>query len=165
MKPNILFITSDQQHWNTIGKYFNEIKTPNLDRLAASGTLFSRAYTVNPTCTPTRATFITGKYPSQHGAWTLGTKLTENEYLTIKRHTEFGYTILNNYESLSDNIKKPAHLNLSSNNTSDCCTRYYRPSLPWFVSKEPWGLNPGPETHYPDVFFMLFLSPSALNHG
>lgn len=79
-RPNILFITSDQQHFNTIGKNNSEIKTPNLDRLAEEGMLFDRAYTVNPTCTPTRATLITGKYPSQHGAWTLGTKLPESEH-------------------------------------------------------------------------------------
>lgn len=78
-KPkNILFITSDQQHWNTLGFLNPEVKTPNLDRLAARGTYFSRAYTVNPTCTPTRASWITGTYPSQHGAYSLGTKLFEN---------------------------------------------------------------------------------------
>lgn len=75
---NIVFITSDQQHWNTIGKFNNELHTPNLDRLCKNGTYYSRAYTVNPTCTPTRATWITGMMPSQHGAWTLGTKLMEN---------------------------------------------------------------------------------------
>lgn len=77
-KYNVLFITSDQQHFNTLGINNPEIKTPNLDRLCKSGTTFDRAYTVNPTCTPTRASMITGKYPSQHGAWTLGTKLDEN---------------------------------------------------------------------------------------
>ena len=41
-KPNILLITSDQQHWNTLGCLNPEVKTPNLDRLAAEGTLFSR---------------------------------------------------------------------------------------------------------------------------
>lgn len=76
-KYNVLFITSDQQHFNTIGKFNPEIKTPNLDRLCETGTYYDKAYTVNPTCTPTRATMITGKYPSQHGAWTLGTKLNE----------------------------------------------------------------------------------------
>lgn len=77
-KPNILLITSDQQHWNTIGAFNKEIQTPNLDRLVSEGTTFSRAYCPNPTCTPTRASIITGQYPSQHGAWTLGTKLPED---------------------------------------------------------------------------------------
>jgi len=76
-KTNILLITSDQQHWMTLGINNPEIQTPNLDRLAANGTVFDRAYTVNPTCTPTRASIITGLYPSQHGAYALGTKLPE----------------------------------------------------------------------------------------
>ncbi len=79
MARNILLITSDQQHWNTLGCLNPGIETPALDRLAAEGTLFTRAYCPNPTCTPTRASIITGKYPSQHGGWTLGTKLPESE--------------------------------------------------------------------------------------
>ncbi len=55
-----------------------EVKTPNLDRLVEAGTTFHRAYTVNPTCTPTRASWLTGLYPSQHGAYSLGTKLMED---------------------------------------------------------------------------------------
>ena len=76
-RPNILLITSDQQHWNTIGKHFEEVKTPNLDRLADQGMLARRAYCPNPTCTPTRSSIITGQYASRHGAWVLGTKLPE----------------------------------------------------------------------------------------
>lgn len=81
-KPNILLITSDQQHWDTIGAFNEEISTPNLDRLAREGTVFNRAYCPNPTCTPSRASIITGAYPSQHGAWSLGTKLQE-DHLTV----------------------------------------------------------------------------------
>lgn len=77
-RQNILLITSDQQHWNTLGITNPEIKTPNLDALAARGTIFARTYCPNPTCTPTRASLITGLYPSQHGAWALGTKLPES---------------------------------------------------------------------------------------
>ncbi len=90
-RPNILLITSDQQHWSTLGCLTPEIRTPNLDRLAEQGTLFNRAYTVNPTCTPTRASLITGKYPSQHGAWSLGTKLSETEHTIGEDFVEAGY--------------------------------------------------------------------------
>jgi uncharacterized sulfatase len=76
--PNLLLITSDQQHWTTLGFLNPKIQTPNLDRLAARGTNFSRAYCPNPTCTPTRASILTGQYPSTHGAYTLGTKLPED---------------------------------------------------------------------------------------
>ena len=78
-KLNILLITSDQQHWNTLGQNNPEIQTPSLDRLTQQGTTFTRAYCPNPTCTPTRGSLITGKYPSQHGGYSLGTKVPETE--------------------------------------------------------------------------------------
>ncbi|MFP4054682.1 MAG: sulfatase [Phycisphaerae bacterium] len=77
-RPNILLITSDQQHYSTLGVVNPKIKTPALDRLCKHGTRFDRAYCPNPTCTPTRASILTGMYPSQHGAWSLGTKLMED---------------------------------------------------------------------------------------
>jgi arylsulfatase A-like enzyme len=64
-KPkNILLITSDQQHASTLGALNPRIKTPALDRLAAAGTRYDRAYTPSPVCTPTRASIITGQYPA-----------------------------------------------------------------------------------------------------
>ncbi|TMV47001.1 DUF4976 domain-containing protein [Paenibacillus mesophilus] len=90
-RPNILLITSDQQHWNTLGMNNPELKTPNLDRLASEGTTFTRAYCPNPTCTPTRASIITGMYPSQHGAWTLGTKLLEDRHTVGEDFQSAGY--------------------------------------------------------------------------
>lgn len=77
-KTNILLITSDQQHYDTLGVTNPRINTPSLNRLAYEGTRFDRAYCPNPVCTPTRATLITGVYPSQHGAWTIGVKLPED---------------------------------------------------------------------------------------
>ncbi len=62
----------------TLGFLNPRIKTPNLDRLARRGVHFNRAYCPNPTCTPTRASLITGQFPSTHGAFTLGTKLPEH---------------------------------------------------------------------------------------
>ncbi len=90
-KHNVLLITSDQQHYMTLGINNPDIKTPNLDRLAKMGTVFDRAYTVNPTCTPSRASIITGKYPSQHGAWALGTKLMENQHCVGEDFQQAGY--------------------------------------------------------------------------
>ncbi|MFD1677075.1 sulfatase [Alicyclobacillus fodiniaquatilis] len=90
-RPNILLITSDQQHWDTIGAFNREISTPNLDRLVKEGTTFKRAYCPNPTCTPSRSSIITGLYPSQHGAWTLGTKLSEDKRTVGDVLMEAGY--------------------------------------------------------------------------
>jgi arylsulfatase A-like enzyme len=75
---NILFITSDQQHYSTLGSTNPRIQTPHLDRLAREGTRFDRAYCVNPTCSPSRSTLITGLYPAWHHCWAIGVKLPED---------------------------------------------------------------------------------------
>ncbi len=90
-EQNVLLITTDQQHWQTLGIFNPHIDTPNLDRLANEGTVFTRAYCPNPTCTPTRASIITGKYPSQHGAYSLGTKLMESENTVGDAFSDAGY--------------------------------------------------------------------------
>ena len=90
-KLNVLLITSDQQHWSMLGSLNPEVKTPHLDRLAEQGMLFTRAYCPNPTCTPTRASMITGKYPSQHGAYSLGAKLPEDEPTVGDQFRQAGY--------------------------------------------------------------------------
>jgi arylsulfatase A-like enzyme len=66
--PNILLITTDQQKASTLGCLGDPLgATPNLDRLASEGTLFTRCRTQNPFCQPARATILTGQYPSTHG--------------------------------------------------------------------------------------------------
>ena len=64
-RPNILWICTDQQRHDTIHALGNDhIRTPNLDRLASEGVAFTRAYCQSPICTPSRASFLTGRYPS-----------------------------------------------------------------------------------------------------
>ena len=63
-KPNILWVCTDQQRHDTIHGLNNpHIQTPNLDRLMAEGTTFSNAFSQSPVCTPSRAAFLTGRYP------------------------------------------------------------------------------------------------------
>ena len=67
-QPNIVLIVSDNQSQSLLGTYGNtEILTPNIDRLAADGIRFNRAYAVNGVCSPTRAALLTGLLPSQTG--------------------------------------------------------------------------------------------------
>ena len=67
-QPNILFILSDDQGPWAMGCAGNsEIKTPNLDRLAATGMRFENFFCASPVCSPARATLLTGRIPSQHG--------------------------------------------------------------------------------------------------
>jgi len=65
---NIVFIMTDNQGAWTHGCYGNQdIKTQNIDRLAKEGIRYTQALSSNPVCSPTRATFLTGLLPSQHG--------------------------------------------------------------------------------------------------
>lgn len=65
-KPNILWICTDQQRYDTISALGNpHVSTPNLDRLAEQGVSFTHAYCQSPICTPSRASFLTGMYPSR----------------------------------------------------------------------------------------------------
>jgi choline-sulfatase len=65
VKPNVLFIISDDLTATAVGSYGNEIvQTPNIDRLASEGTRFTRAYSQFPVCGPSRASLMFGYYPS-----------------------------------------------------------------------------------------------------
>lgn len=67
-RPNILFILSDDQGPWAMGCAGNgEIRTPNLDRLAAQGIRFENFFCTSPVCSPSRASLLTGRIPSQHG--------------------------------------------------------------------------------------------------
>lgn len=67
-RPNLVFILTDNQGAWTLGCYGNpDIRTPHIDRLAREGLRFTRALSSNAVCSPTRATFLTGLLPSQHG--------------------------------------------------------------------------------------------------
>lgn len=69
-RPNIVVICSDQHHWLKSGyRGHSLVKTPNLDRMAASGTYFSRAYCNAPICAPSRISFMTGKYAFRTAVW------------------------------------------------------------------------------------------------
>jgi arylsulfatase A-like enzyme len=67
-RPNIILIMTDNQGAWTLGCYGNsDIHTPNIDRLAHEGVRFTRAFCNNAVCSPTRASYLTGLMPSQHG--------------------------------------------------------------------------------------------------
>ena len=70
---NVLLITTDQQRADTIGAYGSRLEaTPAIDRLAAEGARFDLCRTQNPYCQPSRATILTGRYPSRHGVYSNG---------------------------------------------------------------------------------------------
>lgn len=63
----VMFMTDDHGAWATGAYGCRDIHTPNIDRLAAGGATFTRAFACTPVCSPSRATFMTGRLPSTHG--------------------------------------------------------------------------------------------------
>ncbi len=77
-KPNILFLLTDDQRWDSLGCYGNKIvKTPHLDKLAAGGVRLNNFYVASPFCCPSRGGFLTGVYPHQSGVFENGQDIPE----------------------------------------------------------------------------------------
>jgi len=90
--PNILWICTDQQRMDTLGCYGNQyVKTPNLDKLASSGVMFNHAYCQNPVCAPSRASFITGRYPSTTKCRQNGQMISKDEIPVTRILRDAGY--------------------------------------------------------------------------
>ncbi len=93
MPPNILWICTDQQRWDTIHSLGNpHIRTPNIDRVVREGVAFTHAYCQSPICTPSRASFLTGQYASTvHGCMNGNDVWDEAAPLVTKLLKDVGY--------------------------------------------------------------------------
>ena len=90
--PNFIIIYGETQGANVIGAYGHEgVQTPNIDRLAQNGTLFSRGYTTCPLCTPARSGMFSGIYPHTNGAWTNNLPMGDNIKSMGQRFQDHGY--------------------------------------------------------------------------
>ena len=94
-QPNIIFIFSDQQRWDTLGCYGQQLPiSPNLDKLAEKGVLFEHAFTPQPVCGPARSCLQTGLYATQTGCYRNGIALDVNDQQTIARlMSKAGYEV------------------------------------------------------------------------
>ncbi|WP_148301898.1 sulfatase-like hydrolase/transferase [Sneathiella glossodoripedis] len=89
---NVLFITIDQWRYDWLGANGSDfVETPNLDRLAALGTVFQNHYTCSAPCGPSRATLHTGLYPSNHRAISNGSPLSVSFTNLAKEARKGGY--------------------------------------------------------------------------
>lgn len=88
-RPNILLIITDQQYGRAFGTFLpaRDIRTPNMDRLAATGANFTRAYAANPRCVPSRSSLLTGHFPHE-------TRVQENEGADAR---PFAYPLVGKY--------------------------------------------------------------------
>jgi arylsulfatase len=68
-KPNILLLLTDQHRWDALGCSGGWVASPNLDRIAAEGVVFSNCVTAAPVCVPARLSLAVGRYPHNLGVW------------------------------------------------------------------------------------------------
>jgi arylsulfatase A-like enzyme len=88
-RKNVILLHTDQQRYDSLGCCGNSFaRTPNLDRLAAEGTLFTRHIVSNPICSPSRASLLTGLYPPGHNLWCNGVALNRREYARVDNRYE-----------------------------------------------------------------------------
>ena len=91
-KPNIVFIIADDMNWDDCGAYGNpNIRTPNLDRLAEGGMKFTNAFLTTSSCSPSRASLITGMYPHQTDAEQLHWAIPADKITFVEKLREAGY--------------------------------------------------------------------------
>ena len=91
-RPNVVIIQTDEQVWNFLGCMGNrEVKTPCLDRLAATGMRFQHSYACSGVCVPSRACFHTGRYPIAHGVTCNNHSLSPRELTMGKIFANAGY--------------------------------------------------------------------------
>ena len=92
-RPNVVFILTDDQGAWAMGCAGNsDVQTPNLDRIAATGTRFENFFCVSPVCSPARASLLTGRLPSQHGVhdWIRSGNIDADRLNTdIQNHPQF----------------------------------------------------------------------------
>ena len=91
-RPNIIYIMSDDHDADAISAYNKKfIKTPNIDRLAKEGVLFSRAFVANSICGPVRATIITGQHSHKNGIKDNRTRFDSSKITMPKLMQQGGY--------------------------------------------------------------------------
>ena len=92
MGRKILFITTDQQRYDTLGCNGGTVaRTPVIDGLAAGGRRYERAHPQSVVCMPSRSTIITGQHPSTHGVWMNGVALPADAPSVAEVLREAGY--------------------------------------------------------------------------
>lgn len=90
--PNMVLMIADDMNWDDSGAYGHPaIRTPNIDRLAEGGLLFRHAYLTTSSCSPSRASIVTGKYPHNTGAEQLHWPLPQGSQTFVQRLKSAGY--------------------------------------------------------------------------
>ncbi len=91
-RPNIVLVMSDDQGWGDVGYNGHPVlRTPNLDAAAASGLRLDRFYAAAPSCSPTRASVLTGRHPNRMGVFSWGRSIRPQETTLAEVLKQSGY--------------------------------------------------------------------------
>lgn len=166
VKPNIIVFIADDISWNDFGCYGNtDVKTPNIDELAANGIRFTNTYLSTSSCSPSRISILTGRYPHNTGAAELHTEpssylpsfpelFKKDGYHTIssgKWHAgemlKDGFDIIQSDESIVGNSGEEMWVENLKNRPKE------KPFMFWYAALDAhrdWGENNFSGTHNPD---------------
>lgn len=162
-KPNFIFFITDDIGWNDIGCYGDpNVQTPNIDSLASIGLKFENAYLTTSSCSPSRSSIITGRYPHNTGAPELHDPLPNGQpmFPQVLRETDY-YTVLSGKNHIGPQTKHAFDLispgkgpggeedwtDIIKNRPKD------RPFFFWFASHDAhrdWQINDEGTLYNPD---------------
>ncbi len=114
-KPNILFILIDDLGWKDLG-YMGSCfyETPHINQLANNGIIFTNAYAPAANCAPSRACIMSGKYPSRHGIYTVGSsergRAEDRKLIPVINTTTLADSIVTIAETLKSGGYRTAHI-------------------------------------------------------
>ena len=92
-RPNVVLVMADDMGWAQTGYYGHPVlKTPNLDDMASSGLCMDRFYAGAPSCTPTRASVLTGRTNDRTGAFRVGHAINKQEKMLSTAFRDAGYS-------------------------------------------------------------------------
>ena len=165
-KPNVIIFIADDISWDDFGCYGNnQVNTPNIDLLAKNGIIFNNTYLTTSSCSPSRNSIITGRYPHNTGAAELHTSppidmisfpeiLKDNGYYTLQagkfhmgEYAKRGFSEVHDDKKINglggENYWEKAILNRPKE----------KPFFMWMASYDAhrtWGENKFANTHNPD---------------
>ena len=166
-KPNFIIFIADDVSWDDFGCYGNpDVHTPNIDRIAEEGVLFEKAFLTTSSCSPSRNSILTGRYPHNTGAAELHTEppldmpslaglLQANGYYTalagkfhLGEYAMEAFDTVHKDKKLMGDGGEAQWLQTLEERASD------QPFFFWFASRDghrPWGPNEFAGTHDPEA--------------
>ncbi len=162
-KPNIVIFIADDVSWNDFGCYGNKVvQTPNTDRISSEGVKFTNVYLTASSCSPSRNSIMTGRYPHNTGAAELHTSppIEMIAFPELLKDDNY-YCVQAGKYHMGDNARRGFHkINENKNTNGDGGEELWvqslrerpldKPFFMWFASYDahrPWGSNSFSESH------------------